>query len=78
MRAAKARAAEQGESLKDWFTTAVARALTRHVAASARPRPWPVFGQPSRSKARVTNALLAEVEAEDGLEKYRRGLKRRK
>ncbi|MDP2390838.1 MAG: hypothetical protein Q8N52_10975, partial [Acidobacteriota bacterium] len=51
MRAAKARAAEEGESLKDWFTSAVARALGRSPGAGASaPRPWPVFGRPRTKK----------------------------
>jgi hypothetical protein len=77
MRAAKARAAEEGESLKTWFTSAVARALGRSPGAGTPvPRPWPVFGQPRGKKVRVTNAMLAEAEAGDDVEKYRRGLRR--
>jgi hypothetical protein len=77
MRAAKARAAEEGESLKAWFTVAVARALGRSPAAGApAPRPWPVFGQPRGKKVRVTNAMLAEAEVGNDVEKYRRGLRR--
>ena len=46
VRAAKARAAEQGESLKDWFTRVVAGALGRSAhATTTAPRPWPVFGK---------------------------------
>lgn len=77
MRAAKARAAEEGESLKDWFTSAVARALGRSPGAGASPpRPWPVFGRPRTRKVRVTNAMLAEAQAGEDVEKYRRGLRR--
>lgn len=77
MRAAKARAAEQGESLKDWFTSVVANALGRGTrTATAAPRPWPVFGTPGGKKVRITNAFLAEIEAAEDVEKVRRGLKR--
>ncbi len=77
MRAAKARAAQQGESLKDWFTRAVANALGRSAqATTAVPGPWPVFGKPGGKKVRITNAFLSEIEAAEDVEKYRRGLRR--
>lgn len=77
MRAAKARAAEQGESLKDWFTSVVANALGRGTrrATAARP-PWPVFGTPGGKKVRITNAFLAEIDAAEDVAKFRRGLRR--
>jgi len=73
MRAAKARAAEQGESFKDWFTRAVAQALGRATpAASATgPAPWPVFGNAGGKRVRLTNADLADIEAAEDLERYR-------
>lgn len=77
MRAAKARAAEQGESLKDWFTRVVASALGRGAPATvAAPRAWPVFGKPGGKKVRITNAFLADIEAAEDVEKHRRGLRR--
>ena len=76
MRAAKARAAEQGESLKDWFTSAVSKALGRGAGATTAPRPWPVFGHAGGKKVRVTSATLAAAETADDLDKFQRGLKR--
>ena len=76
MRAAKARAAAQGESLKDWFARVVASALGRGAHATTAPRTWPVFGKPGGKKVRIINAFLAEIDAAEGVEKYRRGLRR--
>lgn len=77
VRAAKARAAEQGESLKDWFTRVVAGALGRSAhGTTTAPRPWPVFGKAGRKKVRITNAFLAEIEAAEDVEKFRRSLQR--
>lgn len=76
MRAAKALAAKQGESLKHWFARAVAGALGKADGLSqARDTSWPVFGKPGGKKVRVTNRLLADVEAAEDVDTYRRGLR---
>ena len=72
MRAAKARAAQQGESLKHWFARAVAIALGQHPhTASVTPRTWPVFGRPGGKTVNLTNADIANLEAADDLERHR-------
>ena len=72
MRAAKARAAEQGESLKDWLTRAVAGALGRRVErqGAATVAAWPVFGRVGGKKVRLTNTDLANIDLADDLEQY--------
>lgn len=82
MRAAKARAAEQGLSLKEFFSRAVAAELGRlalYVREGAAA--WPATGQRVRlpiiaskrpGKVRLTNSDLADIEAADDLEKHRR------
>ena len=77
MRAAKARAAAQGESLKEWFTRAVSAALgTSPRRASKADVPWPVFGKLGGKKVRLTNADIAAFEAADDIEAHRRSAKR--
>ncbi len=77
LRAAKARAAEQGESLKQWFTRAVSAALgTAPRRAAQAGVPWPVFGKPGGKKVRLTNADIAAFEAVDDVETRRRGAQR--
>jgi hypothetical protein len=77
MRAAKLRAAAQGESLKTWFTRAVASALGSSTPEPSRTSPWPLFGTPGGKKVRLTNALIADLEAAEDAEKYdRRGRRR--
>ena len=75
--AAKARAAEQGESLKHWFTRAVSAALGTSPRRAARTDvPWPVFGKPGGKQVHLTNADIAAFEAADEVEAYRRAAKR--
>jgi hypothetical protein len=73
MQAAKVRAAQRGESLKDLFT----RAIAHEVGNPGRGRPagrlaFPLIGQDSEPRVEVTNADIAAVfEAED-TERYGR------
>lgn len=67
MRAAKVRAAQRGESLKDLFT----RAIEHEVSGPRRARPaarltLPLIGRDSEPRTDVTNAdIAAAFEAED-------------
>ena len=73
MRAAKSRAAEQGESLKDWFARAVRLALGRiHSSTDGRRVRLPIIGSKRAGKIRLTNADIADLEAADDLENHRR------
>jgi plasmid stability protein len=71
MQAAKVRAAQRGESLKDLFT----RAIAHEVSSPGRGRPagrvtFPLVGQDREPRVEVTNAGIAAVfEAED-VERY--------
>lgn len=84
MRAAKARAAEQGMSLKEFFARAVSEELGRptlHVRDGAPARrafespraqrvSLPLFGSRRRTGVRLTNADIEEVFAKEDTEKY--------
>ena len=77
LRRAKARAAEQGESLKHWFTRAVSAALGTPPRRAARTDlPWPVFGKPGGQQVHLTNADIAAFEAAAEVEAHRRGANR--
>ena len=71
MRAAKVRAAQRGESLKDLFT----RAIAHEVSTPGRDRPagrltFPLIGREDGPGVEVTNAdIEACIEAED-VERY--------
>ena len=71
LRAAKARSAERGESLKDLFTRAVAAELAMSAAGTrVAPRVrLPLFGDPAGRKVRLTNrdlaAALAQADADE-------------
>jgi hypothetical protein len=71
MRAAKVRAAQRGESLKDLFT----RAIEHEVGDPGRRRPagrvaFPLIGQDSEPRISVTSAdIQAALEADD-IERY--------
>lgn len=73
MHAAKVRAAQRGESLKELFT----RAIAHEVDTPGRVRPggrlaFPLIGRDSEPRVEVTNAdIEAALEAED-VERYRR------
>jgi hypothetical protein len=60
MRAAKARSAERGESLKSLLSRAVAAELGGHIgdAAARRRVTLPLFGQQAGPRANPTNADL--------------------
>ena len=86
MRAAKARAAEQGISLKEFLARAVSAELGRRALTFGKGLPR--GGQPGPSAygcrsslrsgtgtVRLTNADLADLEAADDLEKHRRTLR---
>jgi len=76
LRAAKARAAEQGESLKDWFTSVVDAALGRPRSATGHRRVrLPIIASKRPGKIHLTNADIADIEAADDLEKHRRTLR---
>jgi plasmid stability protein len=73
MHAAKVRAAQRGESLKELFT----RAIVHEVGTTGRSRPagrvaFPLIGTDSDPGVEVTNAdIAAALEAED-IERYGR------
>lgn len=71
MRAARIRAAQRGESLKDLFTRAIAHELRGPRAARKAGRvALPLIGQDSEPRVEVTNAdIEAAFEAEDA-ERY--------
>lgn len=63
LRAAKTRAAERGETLKQLLTRAVENELR-----DGRPRqadPWPLIRSRHKQKKRLTNADLEEILAAD-------------
>ncbi len=66
MRAAKARSAERGESLKAWLTRAVETELGRGAApAPSRVRmSLPLFGSADSPPVRLSNVDLARALAE--------------
>lgn len=72
MRAAKVRAAERGESLKDLFT----RAITHEVRGTGRsPRPagrlaFPLIGRDSGAKVEVTSADIEAAFDDEDIERY--------
>lgn len=66
MRAAKARSAENGESLKTLLTRAVAAELEAHIGRrshKARAR-LPLFGDPTGPRVRLSNADLERALAD--------------
>jgi hypothetical protein len=73
MHAAKVRAAQRGESLKELF----ARAIAHEVGTPGRGRPggrlaFPLIGRDSEPRVEVTSAdIAAALEAED-VERYGR------
>jgi len=65
LRAAKARAAERGETLKALLTRALENELGR--PGTGAPAPWPLIRSTSRQKKRFTNADLEDLLAADDL-----------
>lgn len=74
MRAAKARSAERGESLKALLTRAVEAEVGIHAKAGpARKRmAFPVFGDPNGPKVNVSNDDLGQAEMDEDLDRYYR------
>jgi hypothetical protein len=71
MRAAKSRAAERGESLKDLFARAVAHELGLMAGRRAGGRVvLPLVGRDSEPKVNVTNADIEEALAAEDAERY--------
>jgi hypothetical protein len=73
MHAAKVRAAQHGESLKDLFT----RAITHEVGSPGRARPagrltFPLIGQDSEPRVEVTSADIAAALDAGDIERYGR------
>lgn len=73
MQAAKVRAAQRGESLKDLFT----RAIAHEVGSPGRARPagrltFPLIGQDSGPSVEVTNADIASAVEDEDIERYGR------
>ena len=71
MHAAKVRAAQRGESLKDLFT----RAIAREVRNPGRDRPagrltFPLIGRDSEPRVEVTNADIEAAFAAEDIEQY--------
>ena len=68
-RKAKAVAAEEGKSLKDFFTEAVEDKLGRRTAAKPGPKPWEsAFGalkKLPRENLRIDRVIAAEFEQID-------------
>lgn len=80
MRAAKARAAAHGESLKALLTRAVASELgkSRHLGEAAAHVRLPLFGNPKRKPVRTTSAAIARALADDDAMAVARGRGARK
>jgi hypothetical protein len=72
MRAAKARAAERGESLKDLVNRAVAHELGLPSAPKAKTGrvTLPLIGRGARPAVVVTNEDIAEALDADDIERY--------
>lgn len=71
MHAAKVRAAQHGESLKDLFT----RAIAQEVGNPGRARPagrltLPLIGKDGEPRMDITNADIADALEADDIERY--------
>ncbi|MPZ16543.1 MAG: hypothetical protein GEV06_01315 [Luteitalea sp.] len=76
-RAAKARAASQGESLKTLVTRAVESLLGQPGGAGGHERAQvPLFGDPRGAKVELTNDTLARIEADEDVDYVRRTSRR--
>ena len=76
MHAAKIRAAQRGESLKDLFARAIAHELRGSVRGRARSRSrsrldFPLIGRDQDPKVDVTNADIEAVFAAEDIERHR-------
>lgn len=73
MRAAKSRAAERGESLKDLFARAVAQELERRARRPGSGRVvLPLVGRTSEPAVSMTNVDIDEALAAEDAERYDR------
>ena len=74
MRAAKAKSAERGESLKALLTRAVEAEVGGHVKAGpVRKRgTFPMFGDPNGPKVNLTNEDLEQFMIDDEVENFHR------
>jgi hypothetical protein len=63
LRAAKARAAERGESLKTLFARAIDRELARSAPAGREHVAWPLISSRHKGAVRLTNDDLARIDA---------------
>ncbi len=70
LRAAKARAAQRGETLKALLTRAVESELGR--GGKGRAAPWPLLKTTFKQTTRVTNAELEEMFAAEDAERVGR------
>lgn len=72
MRAAKAKAAERGESLKDLVSRAVAHELGQPVGARAKAGrvELPILGRGAEPSVLVTNDDIAVVLESDDVDRY--------
>jgi len=71
MRAAKARAAEHGESLKDLFTRAIAREVRVPAGRAESARVvLPLVGSSEEPRVSVTNADIEAALAADDADRY--------
>ena len=74
----KARAAEQGETLRMLITRAIEVELGHRSAAGAKPPhrvKLPLIRHKSGPKLRITNQLLARLDADDDVERHKRSLR---
>jgi len=76
MHAAKVRAAQRGESLKDLFARAIAHEVRGIARGDARSRSkgrlsFPLIGRGGEPKVDVTNADIEAVFAAEDVERYR-------
>ncbi len=74
MRAAKAKSAERGESLKALLTRAVEAEVGMHAnSGPARKRAtFPMFGDPNGPKVNITNEMIEQAVIDDEVENFHR------
>ena len=74
MRAAKAKSAERGESLKALLTRAVEAEVGVHASTGpTRKRvTFPMFGDPNGPKVNLTNEFLEQAMIDDEVENFHR------
>lgn len=70
LRAAKARAAQRGETFKSLLTRALETELGRR--GRGRPAPWPLLKTKHKQRKRLTNADIEEIFAAEDVERVMR------